>query len=412
MKPGEVRAAVERAKGKKDGFVRIPRSFLTDVAPLLCESELKAALAIYTETVGRGLESNSIGLRTLESLSGLQRRSVTRTVESLESCGVISRQRDTGKPIKLRESTVYSPGILPQYSKRSDRDRGVPNQEASLGTGESLMDDRLGTVESLSLGTEQSLSLGTVESPYIERIDKSIETTTTEQRVRNGSTSVTSPSSDSLCEENQTWEPNDEDLHTARYWLKRHREKLTSFQTFPKPDEQITRRIIASCKDLAHFDRALQSISASNVRSWGFYISAIAAAAPGTLREAEPETPKQSQECPHGAPNECVCMTCIEQRKKREEAQRVYNCTYCKDSGHLLSAPNQSCPACSVGEQVRQSDAWDKLLQRAKACGDTALWQSMVTGQPAMTFVCSEDYMERARILKECEAKLLGDAAA
>ena len=48
--------AVALAQKKRDGFVRVPRSFIRYIIRHLTGAEVKAALVVYLETVGRDLD--------------------------------------------------------------------------------------------------------------------------------------------------------------------------------------------------------------------------------------------------------------------------------------------------------------------------------------------------------------------
>lgn len=160
-----IQREVALASSRKDGFVRIPRSFLTGVMQHLGEAELKTALAIYVETVGRDLDSNGIPLSKLERLTGMPRRSVTRAAAALDRGTVTCRQKSPAKNIVDKDATIYSPSILPLYEK-PDRDTKAPNATSHRDRTVPIHRDR--TVP--TIGTQEATSL---ESDLDRRLESS-----------------------------------------------------------------------------------------------------------------------------------------------------------------------------------------------------------------------------------------------
>lgn len=114
-----IREAVDRARAKKAGFVRIPRSFLTEVMRHLNEAELKAALVVALETIGRDLDrsndcGNAISWRRFQELGGLSRTAAYRALKTVVKANVASAEQRRDEAGDLAAS-IYRPTILPAY---------------------------------------------------------------------------------------------------------------------------------------------------------------------------------------------------------------------------------------------------------------------------------------------------------
>jgi len=163
-----VRRAVDAAKAKRDGYVRLPRSFVTEIMKHLRGAELKLALAGYLETIGRDQESAGISLRRFQDVTGLERSPVARTLKRLAALGIMERG-ERWDQAGDRAETEYRLSVQPLYEKKPAKSGPA---RSSVVTDRSLPSDSAVTTCSDSAVTTGSdpgaREVVTCRSPYSE----------------------------------------------------------------------------------------------------------------------------------------------------------------------------------------------------------------------------------------------------
>src|SRR5262249_47531859 len=104
----------------KDGFVRLPRSFVTRIMGHLTECEIKCALTAYLETIGRDLSANTIPKHLFQKYAAKSRSAVGEALRTLEASHLFGREQRRTDNGDLTAS-IYRPTLMPTYEKKNNR---------------------------------------------------------------------------------------------------------------------------------------------------------------------------------------------------------------------------------------------------------------------------------------------------